>query len=102
MNWMICAIDRMLMTGLCIAKWITQKMNVNAPTIDSILGWAQDLRGERIIMGGKLIQDSDSLSQEFMSWFQLSMVISALTISLIDPIISHLPNVYSAKRSHGS
>jgi len=53
--------------GLCIAKWISEMINVDTPSIDSLLGWAQDLRGERIIMGGKLIQDSDSLSQEFMS-----------------------------------
>ena len=66
-NWMICSIDRMLLTGLCISKWIAQKMNVNTPTIDSILGWAQDVRGERLIERGKLVLYSDSLNQEFMS-----------------------------------
>jgi hypothetical protein len=64
---MIYAIDRIVLTGLCIAKWIAQRMNVNTPSIDSILSWAQVVRGGRLIERGKLVLYSDILNQEFKS-----------------------------------
>ena len=53
--------------GLCVAKWIAQMMNVNTPTIDTILGWAQDVRSDRIIEDGELVLNSDSIRREFVS-----------------------------------
>ena len=53
--------------GLCIAKWIADQLTLEVPTIDSIIGWAQQLRNEKIIEGNKLLLDSESLTTEFMS-----------------------------------
>ncbi|MCU4176209.1 NAD/NADP octopine/nopaline dehydrogenase family protein [Carboxylicivirga sp. N1Y90] len=53
--------------GLCIAKWMADQLNLEVPTIDSIITWAQELRNERIIDGDTLILDSESLTKEFMS-----------------------------------
>jgi len=53
--------------GLCIAKWIAEKLELDVPNIDRILDWAQDVRGERIIEGAKLLQNSESLAREFAS-----------------------------------
>lgn len=35
--------------GNCIAKWMAEQLNVDTPTIDEILRWAQMMRNERII-----------------------------------------------------
>lgn len=35
--------------GNCIAKWMAEQLNIVTPTIDEILRWAQDVRGESII-----------------------------------------------------
>ena len=35
--------------GNCIAKWMAEQLNITTPTIDEILRWAQDVRGESII-----------------------------------------------------
>ncbi len=41
--------------GLCIAKWIAQKLDIDVVNIDNLLSWAQDVLGERIIDGGRLM-----------------------------------------------
>jgi len=33
--------------GVCIAKWIAEKMEIEVPTIDNILHWAQQIRNEK-------------------------------------------------------
>ena len=48
--------------GVCIAKWMAQELGVSVPTIDAIIEWAQELRGEAYIEDGKLLVDSDSLA----------------------------------------
>ena len=53
--------------GLCIAKWVADRFGLNVPTIDKIIYWAQELRGETLIEGNKLQLDSVDLSQKFMS-----------------------------------
>jgi opine dehydrogenase len=54
--------------GLCIAKWIAEKMNLTVPTIDKILHWAQELRKETIIdKENNLILDSPDLKEGFNS-----------------------------------
>jgi hypothetical protein len=40
--------------GLCIAKWIAEKTNVETKAIDRILAWAQVLLGDNIIKGDEL------------------------------------------------
>ena len=35
--------------GNCIAKWIAEKLDIEVPTIDAIIHWAQDVREERLI-----------------------------------------------------
>lgn len=35
--------------GLCIAKWIAEKLDLTVPTIDRIIRWAQEIRHEEII-----------------------------------------------------
>lgn len=35
--------------GNCIAKWMAEQLGIETPTIDEILRWAQDVRGESII-----------------------------------------------------
>lgn len=53
--------------GLCIAKWIAEQLELEVPTIDNIISWAQELRGENIIEENKLLLNSKSLTEEFMS-----------------------------------
>lgn len=48
--------------GVCIAKWMAQELEVTVPTIDAIIAWAQELRGERYIEDGRLLVSSDSLA----------------------------------------
>ena len=35
--------------GVCIAKWFAEQFELDTPTINEILRWAQMMRGERII-----------------------------------------------------
>jgi hypothetical protein len=49
--------------GNCIAKWMAEKLDIETPTIDEILHWAQLVRGERIIDDkNRLILDSPDLT----------------------------------------
>lgn len=41
--------------GLCIAKWIAEKLNLSVPHIDDILMWTQDFLSDGIIKNEKLI-----------------------------------------------
>lgn len=48
--------------GNCICKWMAQKLDILVPTVDEILRWAQDVRGESIIDSNNcLILDSKDL-----------------------------------------
>ncbi len=52
--------------GNCIAKWLAEKMDIETPTIDAILHWAQIVRNEKFIdENNKLILDSDDLKAPF-------------------------------------
>ena len=49
--------------GNCIAKWMAEQLDIETPTIDEILRWAQDVRGESIIdEDNHLILNSPDLS----------------------------------------
>ncbi len=48
--------------GVCIAKWMAQELDLAVPTIDAIIDWAQQLRGEVYLEEGRLLVDSDSLA----------------------------------------
>ena len=52
--------------GNCIAKWIAEQLNVETPTIDEILYWAQNVRNERIIdHTNRLLVDGQDLMGRF-------------------------------------
>ncbi len=53
--------------GVCIAKWLAEQLEVEVPTIDSIIEWVQELRGERYIANGRLLVDEESLAGRFRS-----------------------------------
>jgi hypothetical protein len=53
--------------GLCIAKWVADRLALEVPTIDEIINWTQKLRQETLIEGGELKLDSVDLSQKFIS-----------------------------------
>jgi hypothetical protein len=53
--------------GLCIAKWVADYFELEVPTIDKIIRWAQDLRQEDLIADGELQLDSRDLNQGFKS-----------------------------------
>lgn len=53
--------------GLCIAKWVADELSIEVKTIDTIIDWAQKLRNEKIIDGDKLLTNSESLTEEFIS-----------------------------------
>lgn len=48
--------------GNCIAKWMAEQLDIETLTIDEILSWAQQVRGEKIIANNKLLIDSPDLS----------------------------------------
>ncbi len=49
--------------GNCIAKWMAEQLGIQTPTLDDILRWAQNVRGERIIDEyDHLIMDSPDLN----------------------------------------
>ena len=50
--------------GNMIAKWMAQKLDIDTPTIDEILQWAQMVRGEKFIDdNNRLILDSPDLAE---------------------------------------
>ena len=52
--------------GNCIAKWFAEQFGIETPTIDEILNWAQNARGEQVIDSNKrLILESPDLCKEF-------------------------------------
>jgi hypothetical protein len=53
--------------GVCIAKWMAQELGLAVPTMDAIIGWVQELRGERYIEAGRLLVDEESLAGRFRS-----------------------------------
>lgn len=54
--------------GICIAKWMAERMDIKTPTIDSLLRWAQSVRNEKIIdNNNELILDSKDLCEPFKS-----------------------------------
>lgn len=53
--------------GNCIAKWMAEQLDIETPTIDEILSWAQQVRGEKIIADNKLLIDSPDLSSPLKS-----------------------------------
>jgi hypothetical protein len=53
--------------GLCIAKWAADRLDIEVPTIDEIINWAQGLRNEVLIENGKLKLDSFDLNQKYKS-----------------------------------
>ena len=53
--------------GVCIAKWMAQELDLAVPTIDAIIEWAQELRGESYIEDGRLLVDSPSLAADLRS-----------------------------------
>lgn len=53
--------------GVCIAKWMAQELDLEVPTMDAIIEWVQDVRGERWIEDGRLLHDRPGLSARFAS-----------------------------------
>jgi opine dehydrogenase len=53
--------------GLCIAKWVAERYQIDVPTIDKIISWAQKLRNEKLLKNGKLQLDSVDLRKRFKS-----------------------------------
>jgi len=51
--------------GLCIAKWIAEKLNINVPNIDNILIWSQEILGDSIIENGKLVIEDQIIKNPF-------------------------------------
>ena len=48
--------------GVCIAKWMAEQMDLPVPTMDAIIEWVQELRGETYIENGRLQVSSESLA----------------------------------------
>ena len=53
--------------GVCIAKWMAQELDLAVPTMDAIIEWVQEVRGERWIEDGRLLVDSPSLRADLAS-----------------------------------
>ena len=53
--------------GVCIAKWMAQELGLSVPTMDAIIEWVQELRGERYIEDGLLLVEEESLMGRFRS-----------------------------------
>ena len=53
--------------GVCIAKWMAQDLDLSVPTMDAIIEWVQELRGERYIENGRLLVEEESLAGRFRS-----------------------------------
>ena len=53
--------------GVCIAKWMAEQMELTVPTMDTIIEWVQELRGETYIADGRLLTESAGLAGPFRS-----------------------------------
>jgi hypothetical protein len=53
--------------GVCIAKWMAQELGLSVPTMDAIIEWVQQLRGERYIEDGRLLVDEEGLAGRYRS-----------------------------------
>lgn len=54
--------------GNCIAKWLAEKLNIEVPTIDAIIRWAQDVRSEKLLdEDNHLLADGDDLRKPLKS-----------------------------------
>jgi hypothetical protein len=53
--------------GVCIAKWMAQELELSVPTMDTIIEWAQELRGESYIEAGRLLVGVESLAGRYRS-----------------------------------
>lgn len=53
--------------GLCIAKWFAQQMNLNVPTIDRILFWAQELLCVKILDSENRLEIESLTKNKFMT-----------------------------------
>lgn len=54
--------------GNCIAKWMAEQLNIEVPTIDAIIRWAQETRNEKLLDdNNKLILESEDLSAPLKS-----------------------------------
>jgi hypothetical protein len=52
--------------GLTVAKWFAEKLQVDTPTLDSIIYWSQEFLGDNFLVGGKLdISLNDLKSYKF-------------------------------------
>lgn len=51
--------------GLCIGKWMAEELGINVPNIDTLLLWAQEMLGDRIIENGKLVIDNQIKDEPF-------------------------------------
>ena len=43
--------------GLLIAKWLAEQLKVATPMVDEVITWAQELRGEQFLVGGKICRE---------------------------------------------
>ncbi len=48
--------------GLCIAKWMAEKLDINVPHIDAIIEWAQTVLEDSIIENKKLTIDNEKMA----------------------------------------
>ena len=54
--------------GICIAKWIADKLNIKVSTIDEILGWVEEIRHESILApDSTLLTSSPDLCSAYKS-----------------------------------
>jgi hypothetical protein len=53
--------------GLLLAKWIGEQLNVKTPSIDQLLTWAQNLRGEHFLNDDGTIDKDFCLKSRYMS-----------------------------------
>ncbi|MEA2017158.1 MAG: NAD/NADP octopine/nopaline dehydrogenase family protein [Campylobacterota bacterium] len=61
--------------GLCIAKWIAEKLDLNVKTIDEILYWSQDILHDKIIKDNKLVENVKSGAFNIYSCFTIDEII---------------------------
>ncbi len=47
--------------GICIAKWIAQKLYIETPVINKILNWAQEILDDTIIEKNKLVDRQEKI-----------------------------------------
>jgi len=61
--------------GLCIAKWIAQKMEIQVKTIDEILIWAEKILNDKILDKGCLLSNSLSGSPDNYGYTNIDQII---------------------------